>query len=286
MLYVIVSMLFFFLQNAVNKAFGNHYRADTRLLMLYQLPVHLTMLACLLLMGARLNLPVGGWLLAIGYGMIFLSTITLMTKSLSVGPIGQTTLIVNLSLLLSLIAGVAFFGERMTVCRWLGIPCILLTLILSALGRGDDKKKSGRWLALVLVTMLGDGSLSLVQKTFVTLYPEAEVSSFILASVLAGTAISGAIVLQSACAGKLALPQEKLRFFLYAVLVGAGTVFGTLYSMKALTVLDGVVVFPVRQGGLIVLITIYGVLRYKDKFDLRIATMLASGLLGIVLLNL
>ena len=166
MLYVIVSMLFFFLQNAVNKAFGNHYRADTRLLMLYQLPVHLTMLACLLLMGARLNLPVGGWLLAIGYGMIFLSTITLMTKSLSVGPIGQTTLIVNLSLLLSLIAGVAFFGERMTVCRWLGIPCILLTLILSALGGGDDKKKSGRWLALVLVTMLGDGSLSLVQKTF------------------------------------------------------------------------------------------------------------------------
>ena len=134
--------------------------------------------------------------------------------------------------------------------------------------------------------MLGDGSLSLVQKTFVTLYPEAEVSAFILASVLAGTAISGAIVLQSACVGKLALPQEKLRFFLYAVLVGAGTVFGTLYSMKALTVLDGVVVFPVRQGGLIVLITIYGILRYKDKFDLRIGAMLASGLLGIVLLNL
>ena len=69
-------------------------------------------------------------------------------------------------------------------------------------------------------------------------------------------------------------------------LVGAGTVFGTLYSMKALTVLDGVVVFPVRQGGLIVLITIYGILRYKDKFDLRIGAMLASGLLGIVLLNL
>lgn len=198
MLYVIVSMLFFFLQNAVNKAFGNHYRADTRLLMLYQLPVHLTMLACLLLMGARLNLPVGGWLLAIGYGMIFLSTITLMTKSLSVGPIGQTTLIVNLSLLLSLIAGVAFFGERMTVCRWLGIPCILLTLILSALGGGDDKKKSGRWLALVLVTMLGDGSLSLVQKTFVTLYPEAEVSAFILASVLGGYGDQRRVVLQSA----------------------------------------------------------------------------------------
>lgn len=68
--------------------------------------------------------------------------------------------------------------------------------------------------------------------------------------------------------------------------MGAGTVFGTLYSMKALTVLDGVVVFPVRQGGLIVLITIYGILRYKDKFDLRIGAMLASGLLGIVLLNL
>jgi len=69
--------------------------------------------------------------------------------------------------------------------------------------------------------------------------------------------------------------------------VGASTAFATVYNMRALAELkEGVKVFPVRQGGLILMITVYGIFRYKEKFDLKTLFMLISGIAGIILLNM
>ena len=52
------------------------------------------------------------------------------------------------------------------------------------------------------------------------------------------------------------------------------------------TLKNGLIVFPVRQGGLILMITVFGIFRYKEQFNLKTVFMLISGIAGIVLLNM
>ena len=293
MIFVFISMMFFFIQNASNKELGARYQTDTAALARFQLIAHAMMAVVLTVMeiptwkqdAAGFSLGMG--LMALLYGILFLATVILVTKALSCGPVGTTTLVVNLSLVLSVTCGVLFFGDKITLTRILGIPCVLVTLVLSAVGGKSGQKGSTQWVILMLTAFLGDGLLAITQKTFVYLYPEGAIYFFLMISVFCGLIADGII-----CFANKGKPSEPLQgnkltvFVLLAMVVGVSTVFGTSYTMKALTELDSVVVFPIRQGGLILIMTLYGIIRFKDKFDWKTAVMLITGIGGIVLLNL
>ena len=294
MLNVMVSMLFFAVQNATNKEFGGRFPVKLKTLFRFEWIVHAAMIVCMAIMGARPAVFEGGVFPAL-YGFTFLSTVILLTTALSAGPVGKTTLIVNLSLLLSVTFGIVAMGEKMTLWRWAGIPCVLAALVLSAGGGSDGKEKSTKWLLLTILAFFGDGMLSVIQKLFIAKNPDANSLSFLM-----GASVVGLVLSTFACL-LTELPTLKNRFFeappqtswrktllfcALAVVVGLATVGGTEFNMRALQTLDGVVVFPVRQGSLILVMTVYGILRYRDSFDVRTGIMLASGLAGIVFLNL
>lgn len=76
-------------------------------------------------------------------------------------------------------------------------------------------------------------------------------------------------------------------FLFFALVIGASTALGTYFNMVALDILkEGIIVFPVRQGGLILTITVFGIIRYKEKFNFQTLIMLLSGIAGIILLNI
>ena len=290
MVFVFVSMLFFFVQNASNKELGARFKTDTPLLMRFQWVVHAAMLLTLAIMeipkwsaeSAAFNAEAA--ILAVIYGLAFLATATVLTKALSVGPIGATTLVVNLSLVLSVAASTVFFEESITLTRALGIPCVLVTLVLSAMGGAGGRKGNAVWVVLTLFAFIGDGALSIIQKTFLTLCPGVSSNFFLLVS-----AVCGWIACTAGCAftktDAVKAGNAKL-FVALGLVVGVSTVFGTAFTLKALSLLDGVIVFPVRQGSLILAMTLYGILRYRDRFDLKTAAMLLSGIAGIILLNI
>ncbi|MBR3929142.1 MAG: hypothetical protein IKJ65_09095 [Clostridia bacterium] len=166
---------------------------------------------------------------------------------------------------------------------------MLLTLFLSVPRKNEGEKANAKWTIFVLITFLLDGCLSVIQKLFLRAYGNDYSVSFVLVSALFGLGITVIVSLIFFLKDRrLVIPNGKslIPFAVIAIVVGASTGIATMFNMQSLTLLDGVIVFPIRQGGLILMMTVYGIIRYKDKFDLRTAVMLVSGLAGIVLLNL
>jgi len=292
MIFVVISMAFFFIQNVANKEYGVRYSTDMKNLMLFQLIAHAGMAAVLFFLELP-TLPTdiaafstSGVLFAILYGITYLIAISCLTKAFSIGPMGITTLIINLSLVLAVTVSAIFFGEKITLNRALGFPCVLTTLVLSATGGKGGQKANPMWLLLTLIVFFTDGGLSIIQKTFLHVNPDASTNLFLLISVIAGFAISGVMcVVNDVKDGGLPANQKPWLFSGFALAVGISTALATSFSMRALTVIDAVIVFPVRQGGLILVIALYGILRYKDKIDLKTVIMFLSGIMGIVLFN-
>lgn len=287
--FVFLAVLFFLFQNIANKEYGRRFSSGIKTLIPFHVISHIAMILPLVFFGVSLKMPAIGIMYALLYACAFLSAIMMLMKTLTLGPIGKTTLIVNLSMLLPMLLGVLFWNEKLNTFNLLGIPCVLLTLFLSVPGKSAGEKANGKWTIFVLITFFLDGCLSIIQQLFLRNVGEEYSVSFVLASALIGLGLTILLSLIFCLKDrKLLIPSGKslASFALLAAVVGASTAIATMFNMMALTRLDGVIVFPVRQGGLILLITLYGVIRYKDKFDLKTACMLLSGLSGIVLLNL
>jgi glucose uptake protein GlcU len=68
--------------------------------------------------------------------------------------------------------------------------------------------------------------------------------------------------------------------------IGVGTAGGNSFSILALTQLPGLVFFPLRQRGLVLVMWLVGILLYKEKVTKRGLIMLATGMMGLILINL
>ncbi|MBQ6716992.1 MAG: EamA family transporter [Clostridia bacterium] len=287
--FVFLAVLFFFFQNIANKEYGRRFDSGVKTLFPFHVISHIAMILPLVCIGVSVKMPRIGLLYAFLYACAFLSAIMMLMKTLTLGPIGKTTLIVNLSMLLPMLLGVLFWEEKLNVYNIIGIPCVLLTLFLSVPAKSNGEKANAKWTVSVLITFLLDGLLSVIQKLFLRAVGDEYSVSFVLVSAIFGLVIAAIISLAFYLKDqKLSIPGGKnlLPFAFIAFVVGASTALATMFNMMSLTLLSGVIVFPVRQGGLILLITLYGMIRYKDKFDLKTLIMLLSGLLGIILLNL
>lgn len=287
--FVFLAILFFFFQNIANKEYGARFLPGVKTLIPFHVISHAAMIVSLAALGVSVKMPLGGLVYAFFYACAFLAAIMMLMRTLTLGAVGKTTLIVNLSMLLPMLLGVLFWDESLNLFNIFGIPCVLLTLFLSVPKKNGTEKVNAKWTVSVLITFLLDGTLSIIQKLFLRAYGSDYSVSFVLVSALFGLGITVLVSLIFLIKDRaLSVPKDKklIPFSLIAVVVGASTGIATMFNMRALTMLDGVIVFPIRQGGLILMMTLYGVIRYKDKFDIRTAVMLLSGLAGIVLLNL
>ena len=287
--FVFLAILFFFFQNIANKEYGSRFEPGIKTLIPFHFISHIAMIISLVALGVSVQIPREGLVYAFLYACTFLMAIMMLMRTLTLGSVGKTTLIVNLSMLLPMILGVLFWNETLNLFNIFGIPCVLLTLFLSVPKKTGTERTSARWTLSVLITFFLDGCLSILQKLFLRACGDTYSVSFVLVSAIFGLLIT--FVLSLAFLIKdhaLSIPKKRslLPFALIAVIVGASTAIATMFNMQSLTLLDGVIVFPVRQGGLILMMTLYGILRYKDPFDLRTGVMLLSGLAGILLLNL
>jgi len=292
LIFVFLSVLFFFFQNIANKEYGVRFSTSPKTLIPFHVFTHIAMLLALLVTGFECKLPPVGYVYAFLYGLNFVLAINMLMYTFKLGSIGKTTLIVNLSMLLPMILGLAFWGEKLNTFKMIGIPCVLVCLVLSVSFKNSENAgaSAGKWVAFAFITFLLDGSLSILQKLFLRACPDASLNAFVSTSVLSGLCVSVIASLVFAVKDKrLSIPSSNgiLIFLLLALVVGASTAFATVYNMRALAELkEGVKVFPVRQGGLILMITVYGIFRYKEKFDLKTLFMLISGIAGIILLNM
>lgn len=295
MLYAILGILAFALQNTCCKEYGNRYPGTVFAQSVMTVLSLVVVVAIMAALGGVQALTPEGYLIAFAFGVFFVLTLITMTMAMNSGHLGITLLIQNSSLMVPSIFGMIAWGEKLNLFKGLGILFILALLALSA---GDNTAAAGsvknwnkkRWLVLTGLAFFGDGILGILQGLMSRASAETSSNTFTFWTSIFSIVVAGAVYLVLRMRGQGAkLTRDKKDALAFTGLIagiGVGTAGGNSFSILALTQLPGLVFFPLRQGGLVLVMWLVGILLYKEKVTKRGLIMLATGMLGLILINL
>lgn len=225
--------------------------------------------------------------IAIAFGIVFTATVLFILKSFETGPLGMSSLIINSSLLVSIIGGILIWKETLSLKKGIGIMLIILLLFMS----GDVRKHRGcgkeKWLLFSIGAFLGNGILSLIQKAVTSTYPDMSSVNFNFWAYAFAALVCSVISLLMWCRKERfeEYKAEMIPFLCCALGQGSGSMAGAVFMMKALNILPAIVVYPITQGGQVILLWLAGILIYRDKVQVYDLVKMAIGLTGIMFLS-
>ena len=206
-------------------------------------------------------------------------------KSLMDGPMSITVIICNMCIILPVSYGFIFLNETITAAKIIGIGLIFLTLIFLNLRKKEEKKPNKLWIIFVILAFLSAGFSKVIQSYFNTLSCASQSNEFLAISFIT----TGIITLLGAFIYK---PKEKIKYEFnkqttpLTLAVGVTLAFYNVLVMISLNRVDGSIFFPVTAGLGIILFVLYGLIINKEKLNVYQIVGIASGVVGIVLVNL
>ena len=133
-----------------------------------------------LALGFSFNLDV--LLLAVLYGSALALSMHAGVKALSLGNMAIVSMLASFSLIIPCIFGLVFLEERLSPPGIAGIALLCLALLLLGIGRGGGGRLSGICWLYSILTLIGNGISSVIQKLQQTRYPGEYRIEFMLIS--------------------------------------------------------------------------------------------------------
>jgi drug/metabolite transporter (DMT)-like permease len=209
----------------------------------------------------------------------------LYTASLKCGPVSLTVMISNFSIGITTLFGILYYKETLTTVNILGFVAITASLLLSADLKSSTKEKiSGKWLAMTIVTMILNGVACIVSALHSNMIPEGN-NAFMALSYSFG----GIFLLIYFLFRRKTEPEtihKNPKTILSMMSVGAVLcVYLPLY-LTGVRLFDISIFYPVINAGSSTMISVIGILLFKDKLKPVQIAGLILGTLSIVLLTL
>ena len=205
-------------------------------------------------------------------------------QAMRCGNISLTVLIVNSGMMIPILVSALFFDEQFGILKLSGILAIHISLFLNT--QKNMIKLNLKWLLFALSAFLANGCLAVCQQIFGKSVWCDERVSFVAWSYLLATIIS--FIMYFIFSSKQKRSEFKMnRFALtYGFLTGVILGIFQILNTKAIATIDAGLLFPVYNGGTLVLTTIMGVFLFKDKLTRKQIASIIVGIIGIILINL
>lgn len=227
-------------------------------------------------------------LLGAGFGIMYVTTVFSYTKAMESGPLSYTSLFFSAGLLLPIMFGVVFFGEKIVITQLVGIILLILSFYLGSTASGTDGKKiKPIWIAYCLVTFIGNGSLSILSKGHQMLLPGEQIIEYLITAFATSAILSlAALIWYGAIKGQKLAHIKKLGFG--GVVVGAGvtTALGNQLIVILVTRVSSVILFPLVNGGVVVSSIIASIMLFGEKLAYKGRLGVFTGVAALVLLSL
>ncbi len=243
------------------------------------------------------HIPLDGFVWAAAFGVFFSVTVYTNLLALDYGPLSLTTLIVNFSLVIPIIYSALFLKEALNAFRIVGIVILIGCMFLYTNPKVNESEKSKqkgstfKWLALCLISFLGNGALCIIIKTYAVISENVYSDSFLAYGYLFATVTSFIIFALMQAGSKKEARTKRNKFFVPVII---GCIFLTGFANYILNLVDvllatrmaATIVYPVLQGGGPIIVTIGSRLLFKEKITPAKAVAILLGCLAMVLLNL
>lgn len=215
--------------------------------------------------------------LGIVNGILFLSGFVLLQVNIRKNGVVLSSTFMKLGLLVSMVVSVIFFREQPGILQWVGFFLAVAAIILINYQPGTGKAESKVGLILAL---LAGGTADSMSKVFEELGNSALSDHFLLYTFLVAFL----------CCTCLNIGSKKGRpgkwEYLFGLLVGIPNFFSAKFLLGALKTIPAVIVYPVCSVATILVVTVAGVLLFRERLEKRQWIALGIILVALVLLNI
>ena len=216
--------------------------------------------------------------LGLGSGCLYLLSFMLMKHNISKNGVMLSSVFMKLGVLVPAVMAVAAFGEKPTVLHIIGFVIAVAAIVLIYLepGKAGGSKRSGVFLLLLLL-------VSGLTESMANIYDKVGVSSikdhFLLCNFLTAFTLAGIMT---------AITHKRITWkdIVFGIVIGVPNYFATRFLLLSLGSLEAVVVYPIYNVGAIVLISLAGILMFKEKLSVRKVIGFIMIVAALILLNL
>lgn len=251
---------------------------------------HFTMLAtnylvCAILGGICADFSVlsaasGGMGLTLGLaalnGLILMAGLVMLQVSTRKNGLVLSSLFMKLGLLVPFVVSILFFQETPTWLQVAGFCAAAVGIILFNLKKGDDVGRFG--IELILLLLL-NGIADTMIKLFEEVGPAQLSDHFLCFSFAVAFVLCVGFIL-----GKKERPDGKA--LLFGSMVGISNFFSFKFLLGALAQIPAVVVFPTFSVSAMLLVTLSGVVFFKERLLARQWLAFAAVISALVMLNI
>ncbi len=190
-------------------------------------------------------------------------------------------------LLIPTISGIFIFNQRVVLPQWLGLLLLFVSaLLLASSSKITNGKITTKTVILLFVSMLANGSTMLLQVLYKTYIPDVSVLvySFLQFAITAMVLFVVALLLTMKAKVKLFVPNKKL---MSMTIISAGALFGiSQLATMASAVVPIAVLFPISDGGGMIISALVADLVYKEKLNSKSVLGIIVGISGILCMKL
>lgn len=236
--------------------------------------------------GFKLHIDKTVLLWGVIYGITQALFILFKSLAMNCGAVSVTTLMGNMSLVVSVFFCYFVWQEPINAADTIGLAILLLGIVLSTY----EKKKesiSRQWFIYSLFFLLFAASVGISFKAFGKTGKVSDAGDMMfIASVvmlLAYTVICFLVKKRHASAESFKIPKE---FVIYALLSGGLSCAYNRLNIYLSSAMDAVVFFPSFNGGVIFLSAVFSVLLLKEKLKPKTAIGIILGIAGICIIGI
>jgi len=277
MLYLVLAVFSSMMISVVMRLSEKHVQNKTAMLAVN----YVVCCAVAMLVGGSLELfpRVEGLAMGVGLGAIngilFLAGFMLLQWNISRNGVVLPATFMKLGVLVPTIMAITVFGEKPGAAQIAGIVAAIAAIILI---QGGGKQEAGSSLGLIILLLCG-GSADAMSKIYEEIGPGALREQFLLYTF--ATALILCIVI---CAFK----RQRISpaDLIFGALVSIPNYLSTRFLLLAVGEIPAVVAYPSYSVGTIIMVTLAGLIFFKEKLSRRKLLALGIILAALALLNL
>ena len=209
-------------------------------------------------------------------GFLYLGGFALMQWSTRHNGVVLSSIFMKLGILVSMIVSILWFRELPTVLQTAGFVLAVVTIVIINYRKGTSLSRSS-WVLLLMLFLSGMGDV--MSKVYEVYGNPAIEHVFLLFTFISALLF---------CLGLMLYKKERLgiRELVYGVMLGIPNFFSSLFILKALGSIPGVIVFPSYSVATILVVALAGLLVFREKLSKKQIFGAALICIALVLLNL
>ncbi len=251
-------------------------------------------LLLLLLSGKALafvsSLPPLGWLISCATGLTLTVSCICSLLAMHGSSVVLGSIFSMAGLLVPTIFGIFLFDQSVALAQWGGILCLFVAAaLLASSSQTTNGKLTVKTVALLFGSMLANGTTMLLQTMYKNYVPAGDVTlySFLQFAI---PSIVMLLIFGIKSSTKEAKEKEKVKFskklIIFTVLAAIAIFVISQMSTVSSATVPPAVLFPVSDGGAVVISAIVAATIYKEKITYKSALGIAVGIFGVCVINL